>query len=418
MKLNRSAYLRNAMLTIALVALAGCATAMPASTQSTDVSTVVAPEVATEAGSEAGSEVAFVETTAAPEEVLTESGASAAAALAADATIVFGDSILIEGVGVEIVPEGIYITDSGTYALSGTATDTMVVVDVADESVTLLLNGVSITNSDGPAILFDNTSESNVVIVDGTTNYLEDGGEHDDNDATLWSSATLNIGGGGDLTVVGNYQEGIASEMHMNLNGGNIWVTSFDDGLNANNDGVSIITINDGFLHINAGGDGIDSNGTVVMNGGVVISSSALTDMSGGMDADGAVTVNGGTLIVTGARNSVPVSTSAQKSLVVSFGTTQPADTLAAIVDTEGNPIVIFAPEVAYQEMVVSTPTIADGVTYTVYTGGSTEGESQNGWYAQGQYTPGTQVMTADTSSVQNAGGPGGPGGGSPPARP
>lgn len=410
MKPNKYSFLRHTTLAVALVALVGCAAAAPAATQATTVTT----EVVTE---ESPVNVTVATESAAVERE-TETVASAAAAVTADTTIVFGDSILIEGVGAEITEDGVYITDSGTYALSGAATDTIVVVDAADESVTLLLDGVSITNSDGPAILFDNTSESNVVIVEGTTNYLEDGDEHDDNDATLWSSATLNISGGGDLTVVGHYQEGIASEMHMNLNGGNIWVTSYDDGLNANNDGVSIITINDGFLHINAGGDGIDSNGTVVMNGGVVISSSALTDMSGGMDADGAVTINGGTLIVTGARNSVPVSTSAQKSLVVNYGSTQAAGTLTAIVDAEGNPIVIFAPEVAYQELVVSTPDIVEGVTYTVYSGGTVEGEALNGWYANGVYTPGTQVMTVDTTSVQNAGGPGGPGGAQPPTRP
>lgn len=423
MKIYRHSLLRNSLLVAALFALVGCTAAAPVTTQATSATVTqmtavsTAETVATEeivATEAVAQEVAATEIPA--EESQAENSASTSAAVSADTSITFGDSTTIVGEGAELTNDGVLITSGGTYSLSGTAADSMVTVDEADESVTLLLNGVSITNSDGPAVVFVDSGESNVVIVENTTNYLEDGGEHDDYDATLWSSATLNISGGGDLTVVGHYQEGIASEMHMNLNGGNIWVTSFDDGLNANNDGVSIITINDGYLHINSGGDGIDSNGTVVMNGGVVIASSALTDMSGGMDADGAVTVNGGTLIVTGARNSVPVATSAQQSLVVSYGSTQAADTLTAILDPSGNPIVIFAPEVEYQEVVVSTPEIAEGVTYTVYTDGTATGDVLNGWYANGTYTPGAQAMTVDTTSAENAGGFG-PGGQSP-ARP
>jgi hypothetical protein len=294
--------------------------------------------------------------------------------------------------------------------LQGTLGDGIVEVEAPDAEVTLLLNGVSISNSDGPAIVFHASSASRVTLVEGTTNTLIDGGEHDDNDATLWSSATLTIDGAGNLLVTGDYQEGIASEMHINIDGGNIWVTAHDDGLNANNDGVSIITVNDGYLFVNSGGDGLDSNGTIVINGGTTIAMSALTDMSGGIDADGAVTINGGTLIATGARNSIPDTAGVQKSLVVSYPSTQAAGTLAAIVDPIEIPLLVFAPAVPYQQLVFSSADIAEGVSYTVYSGGSAEGEPHDGWVDNAIYTPGTQMAEVDTTSVSNAQnrGPGG----------
>jgi len=358
----------------------------------------VTPEVvaAVEAVTDAGTVV-----TEAPAESAT---ATSSASLPADATLItLGDEISIAGAGAEVSETGVRIIQAGNYVLQGVLADGIVEVDAPNAEVHLYLNGISITNSRGPAIVFYASSASNVTLVEGTTNTLVDGGEHDDYDATLWSSATLTIDGEGDLVVTGNYQEGIASEMHININGGNIWVSAFDDGLNANNDDISIITINDGYLFVNSGGDGLDSNGAIVFNGGTTIAMSALTDMSGGIDADGDVTINGGTVIATGARNSVPVAASAQESLVVSYTSTQAAETLAAIVDANGEPLLLFAPEVAYQQLVFSSAEVAEGVTYTVYSGGSAEGEAQDGWYASATYTPGVQVMVVDTTSVTNA---------------
>ena len=70
---------------------------------------------------------------------------------------------------------------------------------------------------------------------------------------------------------------------------------------------------------IEAQGDGIDSNGSLTINGGKVITTSSLTDASGGLDADGTVLINGGEVIALGARNSLPADSSQQQTLAVSF---------------------------------------------------------------------------------------------------
>ena len=59
--------------------------------------------------------------------------------------------------------------------------------------------------------------------------------------------------------------EGMNSEMHLTINGGTVNIESQDDGINTNEDNVSVTTVNGGSLSVVAGrgaeGDGIDSNG-------------------------------------------------------------------------------------------------------------------------------------------------------------
>lgn len=61
----------------------------------------------------------------------------------------------------------------------------------------------------------------------------------------------------------------------MTINGGTINIESQNDGINTNEDNVSVTTINGGELYIDAGlgaeGDGIDSNGWLVINVGAFL---------------------------------------------------------------------------------------------------------------------------------------------------
>mgnify|MGYP005913557629 CR=1 FL=1 len=88
-------------------------------------------------------------------------------------------------------------------------------------------------------------------MADGSENILTDGADAD-YDAALFSCVSLTLDGSGQLTVIGNNQEGIASEENITINGGTYRITSADDGINASHDGASVITINDGYLTISA----------------------------------------------------------------------------------------------------------------------------------------------------------------------
>ncbi len=332
---------------------------------------------------------------------------TASPAAAGVTTIALGETIAIDGAGAAVSDDGVTITSGGTFHLSGTLADGTIEVAAPEEDVELVLAGAEIANADGPAILFRDAAAATVTLEAGTVNMLTDGGDTDF-DAALYSDTSLTIRGDGELTVIGNQNEGIASRMHITINGGTIRVHAVEDGLNANNDDVSEITITDGYLSIvTEVGDGIDSNGTLTITGGTVISLGALDDRNGGLDADGAVTIDGGTVIATGARLSLPVAESAQQAIQVTYDTAQEAGALVVIRDEAGEDVLVFAPAIAYRQLLFSDSGIAPGVTYTVFAGGSAQGEAEDGRYTMPAANPGTEVATVTTESIA-AGGRGG----------
>ena len=251
----------------------------------------------------------------------------------------------------------LHITRPGTYVLEGTWKG-QIKIDLGDTDetftdenakVTVILNGVDINCSVAPGIVFysayecDNTWEDQeswsadvdtsdagvtVVIADGTDNtvtgtnvfrmlktkYKDE--ESDEavktqkklrkTDAAFYSYVTMNIEGeeenSGTLTVNSGF-EGIDSELHLSINGGNITVNSQDDGMNVNEDDVSVLSFNGGNVTLNAAqgaeGDGVDSNGYIVVNGGnvsvngVVTPDNALDSESGIYYYSGNIEIDG-----------------------------------------------------------------------------------------------------------------------------
>ncbi len=249
----------------------------------------------------------------------------------------------------------VHITKPGRYVLSGKLSAGQVAVDLGEEAetnpdavVTLILNGVDITCSVAPAIIFYNVYEcgstdeetatkdvdttkagANVIIADGTTNNIdgshvakiyksyelsEDGTEIVDSkklhkyDAAFYSKKSMNVSGGekgdGILRITAD-NEGLDSELHLTINGGNISIISGNDGINTNEDNVSVTTINGGILNIlvtgsTGEGDGIDSNGWLVINGGTVTCQACSVSGDAGIDSDKGIYINGGVVIATG----------------------------------------------------------------------------------------------------------------------
>ncbi|WP_066647433.1 carbohydrate-binding domain-containing protein [Christensenella timonensis] len=290
----------------------------------------------------------------------------------------------ISGAGAQADGADVTISSAGTYNISGETTDGTVTVDAPGGEVVLILNGVSIKSASGPAILIKDAGSVTVTLADGTVNTLEDAGESN-YDGALYGCISYTINGEGTLVVNGTAEEGIASEMHLTIESGTIEITASDDGINANNDGVSEIIINGGTIYINAGGDGIDSNGSIEMNGGTVVTFGAVNDANGGLDADSGITMNGGTVLATGANISTP-SGGAQKYIVASVNG-QAGDT----VSIGANGAELFSAELAQtcRMILYSSPDIEEGAVYDV---------SLNG----------TVQASVTTDDVNAAGGPGG----------
>ncbi|MDL2236456.1 carbohydrate-binding domain-containing protein [Christensenellaceae bacterium OttesenSCG-928-K19] len=326
--------------------------------------------------------------TEAQQDVSEEEPAQEETATEADTQITLSDDGgQIDGDGATQDGSTVQITKGGTYRITGTLSDGSIVVSAPGEDITLLLAGTSISNTSGPAILVQDAQNATITLEDGTENNLSDGGDSD-YDAALYGVVSLTINGNGALNVLGNVEEGIASDGNVTIDSGSINIESKDDGINASEDGVSEIFINGGNITINAGGDGIDSNGAMTITGGIIVSSGAVSDANGGLDADGTVTLSGGVVLATGANNAIPTE-GAQKFISVGFDNAQAAGSTISIM-RDGKELFSAQIPQTYQSVLYSDAVLAEGVTYDFYIDGEL-------------------IASTDTQSV--SGGMGGPGG-------
>lgn len=258
------------------------------------------------------------------------------------------------------------ITSGGTYTITGTFTNS-VIIDAEDEEVNLILDNVTITNEKTAAIIGLNASKINITLKDGTTNTLSDGGSSE-YDGCIYSNTMLEFDGTGTLIVSGNQEEGegIATETNdITINSGTYYITSNDDGLNAGGDGGTI-TINGGTLYINASGDGIDSNKNAIINGGTIFVIGSDVGGDSGIDTDEGYVINGGTVVALGTDMiELPDDTSLQNALAVTLDEKISKDTLVSLVSDDSNIISFIAPK-SFKTIIISSSNLNNG-SYSLY---------------------------------------------------
>lgn len=314
----------------------------------------------------------------------------------------------------------VHITKPGKYVFSGNLSLGQIAVDLGEEAetdpdavVTLVLNDVDITCTVAPAIIFYNVFEpfvdvteetatkdvdtskagANVIIVDDTENNIngsyvakiyktvelsEDGKEVVDSkklhkyDGAFYSKKTMNINGGDKGTGVLNIKadnEGLDSELHLTINGGIINITSGNDGINTNEDNISVATMNGGTLNIvcdggTGEGDGIDSNGWLVINGGTVIAQACSTSGDAGIDSDKGIYINGGKVMATG--NMLDhIAGGDQTYAVFSFASRQKGGETYTLKNSAGKVVGEYAPTNAFTYLIVAGDELTpDGYTF------------------------------------------------------
>ena len=238
-----------------------------------------------------------------------------------------GDSISVEGRGAAVEGSVVTLTLARTYSISGTLNDGQIIVDtVAEEVVTLILNGVAITCSDNAPIYVVNAEDTLISLADGTQNYLTDGdvyenGGSDEPDAAVFSKDDLDIAGTGSLTVYANYNNGIGCKDDLDIFGGTISVTAVNHGIR----GRDSVEIWDGTVTVSAGGDGIQSNndedaseGYVLISGGTL----HITAASDGIQAETMLMISGGDVSVSAGGGSNSGASDAGKGLKAAAGIT------------------------------------------------------------------------------------------------
>ena len=240
-----------------------------------------------------------------------------------------------------------------------------------------------------------------------------------DGDITI-SGGKLNIS----VTGVSDGSEGLESKATLAVTGGEVYVYASDDAINA----ASAINISGGKVYAYASNnDGIDSNGSLVISGGLVIGVGTSAP-EGGIDCDNSNSfrIDGGTVIGMGGTLQSSPSSSKQRSVVYN-GVSATKNANICVLDSEGTPVLTFAfPRTMNgASFFFSTPDIASGASYTVSSGGTLSNytDSWNGWYGGGTWSGGSQVGTFTSSSVVTTVGSSGsvggmPGGGGPGGRP
>ena len=184
------------------------------------------------------------------------------------------------------------ISGKGDYVLTGTFNGQVAVEVSEEEKVRLILNGVTITSSQGPAIYEKQADKLIITLAEGTENRLTDGAALQDGDdtigAALYAEDDLSINGTGSLIVNGTQKHGLQSKADLIIAGGKIAVTAVTDGIRGRN---SVLVL-DGEISVAAGGDGIVSTRTDAEGKGwVVLAGGQVTVKTG--DGAGAVRASG-----------------------------------------------------------------------------------------------------------------------------
>ena len=197
-----------------------------------------------------------------------------------------GDSVTVVANGADLTVTSV-LNRFLLVTLSGTTTDGSLLV-YSQKAWGLVLDGVSITNPDGPAINNQCSKWLYVTLAEGTTNSLTDGtayadaptnaeGLAIDQKGTLFSEGQISFSGTGQLTVNGNARNGIASDDY--------------------------IVVEDGFIDVSVaatGTNGIKANDGFTIEGGMLYIA-VLADGARGIRNEARTTISGGNISITTA---------------------------------------------------------------------------------------------------------------------
>ena len=255
---------------------------------------------------------------------------------------------------------------------------------------------------------------ANSILISGGTFKLDsaDDSIHSDISVTI-SGGTFEIASGDDavhaeetLTVTaGNFNitesyEGLEA-LNIKIMGGDIMLVASDDGLNAaggtdssgttgGRDGMfgegiggmgggmssgnGSIVISGGNLYINSSGDGLDANGTLEITGGYTVVVGPTQGDTATLDYDKSGIITGGTFIGTGASGMAQSFSDSEQGVVAIRVGNQSAGTKIVLKDKSGQTIIEHTPELSFAVVILSSPEITKGETYSV-TVGSQSGE-------------------------------------------
>ncbi len=168
------------------------------------------------------------------------------------------------------------------------------------------------------------------------------------------------------------------------------------------------ITINSGTLIVSAQGDGVDSNGDINFNGGVVIVYGPTSGGDGALDCGGGIYYNGGTLLAIGSSGMAEGADSESEGYSFKYnGDSISENTLITLVNNSTGDV-LFSTTTPKQisSIVFGDESLTDGAEIAIYTGGVLTGAEDMGEYQTGgTLTDGTLVETVTLSGKATSAG-------------
>lgn len=326
----------------------------------------------------------------------------------------------------EITGGRLVLNTSGNAIYESDENDTSSAAGIKTDGSIIISGGIHTLKSTGTGGKGLN-ADTDIVILGGETTITTTGGKY-----TYSSSLTSSPKGtkaDGNVTISGGKlyisvtgksdgSEGLESKAAMTVNGGEVYVYAYDDAINA----AESFNVTAGRVYAYAqNNDGIDSNGTMLISGGLVIASGS-SSPEGGIDVDNSnkFKITGGIVIACGGTlQSNPSSNSSQRCVAYN-GISISKGKKVAVLNSSSKPVLTFEfPRTMNNaSFFFSSPDITANASYTLSSEGTltSYADSWNGWYDGGTWSGGTQLTSFTSSSVittignTNSGGPGGGG--------
>lgn len=270
---------------------------------------------------------------------------------------------LISGDWVQLTTNGGGNSEKTTFSSKGIKAENE--ITVSGGTVTVYSKDDGLHANSGTKLESGAVSTGNITVSGGSiTITAADDGIHAD--------GTLQINNGY-VNIVKSH-EGLEGNV-VEINGGKTCVYADDDGVNACKGSKSIlVNITGGYLEVTTPSgdtDGIDSNGSITMSGGVVIvkGGASMGGMAGSVDVDGKITVTGGTIVALGGVCEVPEGNSV--NTYVSSNTNFSAGEYA-VTDAAGNTVINFSLSSSYSSVWIASDQIELNGSYKLTRGSST----------------------------------------------
>lgn len=146
-------------------------------------------------------------------------------------------------------------------------------------------------------------------------------------------------------------------------------------GFDMDADESCVLTINGGTVTINAGGDGIDSNGYFYMNGGTVYVEGPESNGDSALDYSISASITGGCFLATGYSGMAQSfgSDSTQCTYILTLSSNVSGTTTVTLTDNDENVLLSHETTKSYNSIIVSCPELTIGSTYTLTVGDTSQ---------------------------------------------